>query len=256
MAKFLAPLTISLNYLPTMASVVNLPTFAECNHSLVQSLHHLSDGELVSLFKRYPDQGRYFTAIFCRYNGIVYSLIRHSARSPVQADYLFALTWQHILHELAGIDIFKPEDSGDRPFSLQEWLINMTAFCINQVVLPEVEAIHYSLAKASPPFWCYLQQGMNQLPPLERLILIMAHTFRWSDTRIVAYLQAEGEHFSLEDIRLRLKAASQHLIEALPQDIRSLYLPQQAQVDPPDSADDWFEVPTWNGHSTPSLSGV
>lgn len=239
-----------------MASVVNLPAFPECNHSLVQSLHHLSDGELVSLFKRHPDQGRYFTAIFCRYSGMVYSLIRHSARSPVQADYLFALTWQHILHELGGVDSFQPDDPNHRPFSLQEWLINMTAFCINQVVLPEVEAIHYSLAKASPPFWCYLEQGMNQLPPLERLILIMAHTFRWSETRIVAYLQAEGEHFSLEDIRLRLKQATNHLIEALPQDIRSLYLPQLSQAATTEPGEEWLDVPPWNSHSTASLSGV
>jgi hypothetical protein len=72
---------------------------------------------------------------------------------PVQADYLFALTWRHILNELGGLNL-PPEDApqtAQRSLSLQSWLINVTALCINQAVLPEVEEIHYSLADASPP---------------------------------------------------------------------------------------------------------
>jgi hypothetical protein len=88
---------------------VNIPNFPECDHTLVQSLYHLSDRELVMLFKQNADAGRYFTAIFCRYSPIVYSLIRHSARSPVQAEYLFAVTWRHILHELGGLDWPEPD---------------------------------------------------------------------------------------------------------------------------------------------------
>lgn len=87
-----------------MPSAVNIPQFPECDHSLVQSLQNLSDRELVSQFQQHGEAGRYFTAIFCRYSPMVYSLIRHSARSPVQAEYLFALTWRHILHELGGVD--------------------------------------------------------------------------------------------------------------------------------------------------------
>jgi hypothetical protein len=84
---------------------VQIPHFSESNHPIVKSLFHHSDQELLTLFQRYPEQGKYFTAIFCRYSPIVFTLIRHSARSPVQADYLFALTWRHIFYELRGLDL-------------------------------------------------------------------------------------------------------------------------------------------------------
>lgn len=209
-----------------MVSAVNIPHFPESDHHLVQSLQHLSDQDLVNLFQRHPGSGRYFTAIFCRYSPMVYSLIRHSARSPVQADYLFALTWRHVLHELTGLACPTTEATEDsqQPFTLQNWLINVTALCINQAVIPEVEAIHYSLAHASPPFWCYLEQALDRLPPLERIVLVMALTFRWSETRIVAYLRAEGEHLSATDVRQTLDQAYRRLEEALPEDIRVIYL--------------------------------
>lgn len=202
---------------------MRIPSFPECDHDIVQSLFHLSDQELVRLLKHHPDSGRYFTAIFCRYSPIVYSLIRHSARSPVQADYLFAITWRHILHELSGLD-WPEAVPGKSSFSLQSWLINVTALCINQVPLPDVEEIHYAIEAASPPLWCYLERALDNLPPIERLMVVMAQTFHWSATRIAAYLQAEGERLSPEDVKSCLQEAYRHLEEALPADIRAIYL--------------------------------
>jgi DNA-directed RNA polymerase specialized sigma24 family protein len=209
---------------------VQIPYFPEASHEIVQQLAPLSDRDLLERFKADPTAGRYFTAIFCRYSPIVYSLIRHSARSPVQADYLFALTWRHILNELAGLELppDAPQPSHDEKqpvTSLQSWLINITALCINQAVLPEVEDIHYVLAEAAPPLWCYTERALNQLDPIERLIIIMAQTFRWSDTRIAAYLQAEGEQITPVAVASRLRVACRHLAEALPADIRQIYLP-------------------------------
>jgi hypothetical protein len=230
---------------------VNVPNFPECDHKLVQSLYHLSDRELVSLFQQNAASGRYFTAIFCRYSPMVYSLIRHSARSPIQAEFLFALTWRHILHELSGVNCSASDGDnaqGKSGFSLQNWIINVTALCINQAVVPEVEAIHYSLAKASPPFWCYVEQALDQLPPTERLILVMALTFRWSETRIAAYLQAEGEQLSPAQVRDKLGSAYQHLEVALPEDIRTIYLGTTGMkgavaTDDADSLDDLLNIP-------------
>lgn len=231
-------------------SPVNVPNFPECDHKLVQSLYHLSDQELVSLFQQHADSGRYFAAMFCRYSPMVYSLIRHSARSPIQAEYLFALTWRHILHELGGVDCSPAKGDGggnQRGFSLQNWIINVTALCINQAVVPEVESIHYSLAKASPPFWCYVEQALDQLPPTERLVLVMALTFRWSETRIAAYLQAEGEQLSPAQVRDMLATAYQHLEAALPQDIRTIYLGSTAvessSATENRTIDDWLDIP-------------
>ncbi len=190
----------------------------------------MSDRELLHRFKAEPEAGRYFTTLFCRYSPIVFTLISHSARSPVQAEYLFALTWRHILNELSGLELptSEPTTEGQteegRSLSLQSWLINVTALCINQATLPDVEDIHYSLSQASPPLWCYVERALDQLDPLERLILVMAQTFRWSDTRISAYLQAEGERVSPAEVSVRLRQAGQSLENALPADIRQLYL--------------------------------
>ncbi|MEH2391476.1 MAG: sigma-70 family RNA polymerase sigma factor [Nostoc sp.] len=201
---------------------MQIPHFPEANHPLVKSLFHHSDHELLTLFQRYPDAGKYFTVIFCRYSPIVYTLIRHSARSPVQADYLFALTWRHIYYELGGLNLTDSE-SGEEALTLQNWLINMTAFCINEIKPPPTEAIHYSLQTTSPPLWCYVQQALDQLPPVLRLMVLMAQTFHWSETRIAAYLQAEGEAIAPSEVANSLQKGYRLLEEKLPTDIRTIY---------------------------------
>ncbi len=201
------------------------PHFSESNHPIVKSLFHHSDQELLTLFQNHPDQGKFFTAIFCRYAQIVYTLIRHSVRSPVQADYLFAQTWRHIYHELRDVDLRRENaESGTANLTLQNWLINVTAVCINQAELPPVESIHYSLKSAPPPLWCYVGQALDQLAPLLRLVVLMAQTFRWSETRIAAYLQAEGEPISPAQVKALLNKGYQGLESCLPEDIREIYL--------------------------------
>ena len=233
---------------------MQIPIFPECDRDLIKPLTYLSDYDLVDSLQRSPAEGKYFTALFCRYSPVVYSLIRHSARSPVQADYLFALTWRLILNELGGIDLSnlraqhqgdpsepssehpmaeiskesspKKADKPDRAaaFSLQGWLINLTAAHINQAILPDVESIHYSLTDAPPPLWCYTERALENLSPMHRLIILMAQTFAWSNTRISAYLQAEGDHLSPAEVQAELKLAYQALERAIPADIRKIYV--------------------------------
>ncbi len=197
---------------------------------MVQDLFHLTDQELLTLFQRHPEQGRYFVGIFCRYRTIVYTLIQHSVRSPVQADYLFAITWRHVYHELRGLDLASllssspaQETAKQATFNLQSWLVNMTAVCINHAKLPPVESIHYSLSEASPPLWCYLDQALNRLSPLHRLTVLMAHTFHWSPTRISAYLRAEGTRVSEAEVSALLAEGYQYLYNVLPDDIQQIY---------------------------------
>ncbi len=202
---------------------MQLPQFPESHHPLVESLAHYSDQELLTLFQRHPESGRYFTAIFCRYSPIVYTLISHSARSPVQADYRFACTWRHIYYELGGLDLH-PSHPSDSPLTLQNALINLTAFCINHLELPSVESIYYRLSDCSPPLWCYLEQGLDQLTPTLRLMILLSQTFHWSETRIAAYLQAEGEPISPFQVKNQLQQGIAALEAALPADIRTIYL--------------------------------
>lgn len=202
-----------------------MPTFPEAHHPLVTALNHYNDQDLLTLFQRHPHVGKYFVALFCRYNPLVYSLIRHSVRSPVQADYLFAVTWRHIYYELGGLDLHEYATEQEAA-SLQSWLINITAACINRVELPAVEDIQYSLRKASPPLWCFLEQALDRLEPLQRLIILMAQTFHWSETRISAYLQAEGEMVPPQEVKRQLQQAYQELEAVLPEDIQEIYLVQ------------------------------
>ena len=204
----------------SVRSIVDIPNFPECDHAVVKSLFEYSDYDLVQQLKQHPEEGKYFTAVFCRYSAVVYTLIRHSARSTVQSEYLFALTWRHILYELGGLDLpAQPPEN----FSLQAWLVNLTAACINQAALPDVEEIHYNLQEASPPLWCYVTQTLEQLQPLHRLVIVMAQTFRWSNTRIAAYLQAEGQRISPRAVETLLTDAQQSLRKNLPRDIQSIY---------------------------------
>ena len=145
---------------------MEIPHFPESNHLLVQWLSHYSDRELLALFRRYPEQGKYFTAIFCRYSPIVYTLISHSARSPVQANYLFALTWRQLFSQMGGLTLGGEGDAQSHSF--QTWLIDLTAVYIQQAELPSAESINYDLKTAAPPLWCYLEQALELLPPMIR----------------------------------------------------------------------------------------
>ena len=199
---------------------------SELSHPLVSALIHCSDQDLLTLFQRHPDRGQYFVMIFCRYSPIVHTLIKHSVRSPVQADYLFAVTWRHIFNELGGLDLRDGVPTGALPTTLQNWLISMAAACINRVELPPVESIQYSLQATSPPLWCYVERSLDQLEPMQRLIVLMAQTFHWSETRISAYLQAEGEFLSPTEVKQALATAYQQLERVLPEDISEIYLGQ------------------------------
>lgn len=211
--------------IPTFPAI---PAFPECNHPVVKGLTHYSDQDLLTLFQRYPDAGQYFTAIFCRYSPMVYTLIRHSARSPVQADYLFANTWRHIFHELGGVDLRGDRES-EAGMTLQSWLINVTAISINRAELPPVEAIQYNLEAAPPPLWCYIERVLDQMPPTLRLIVLMAQTFNWSETRISAYLRAEGEVMSPAEVRSQVQEGYRLLETLLPDDVRTIYLEGNAR---------------------------
>lgn len=199
---------------------MSIPTFPEANHPLIQSAARSSDQDLLSLFQSYPDVGQYFVAIFCRYSALIYRVVQHAAKSPVQTDYLFALVWRHVFNELSGLDLAAITASGG---SFQSWLLSSTASCINLIQLPPVEEIHYDLKAASPPFWCYLDRALDELPPTLRLIIVMARTFGWSETRISAYLQAEGEVMPPAEVKRQLEKGYQLLEARLPEDIRSIY---------------------------------
>jgi hypothetical protein len=204
---------------------VPTPTFSEANHPLIKSLCQQSDQDLLTLFQRYPEAGQYFVTLFCRYSPMIYPVVGRSARSPVQADYLFALIWRHVFNELGGLDLrLFGAAAGPTPPTFQSWLLNTTATCIKQIELPAVEDIHYDLQAAPPPFWCYLDRCLDEMPADLRLMIVMSQTYSWSETRIAAYLQAEGDRVSPAEVKRRVEEGYKILQARLPEDIRSIYL--------------------------------
>jgi hypothetical protein len=72
-------------------------------------------------------------------------------------------------------------------------------------------------------------------------MVVMAQTFNWSETRIAAYLQAEGEVISPAQVKVQLQQGYHLLESGLPEDIRVIYLGQEATHSQGES--DIFAVP-------------
>jgi len=68
---------------------------------------------------------------------------------------------------------------------------------------------------------------LDRMEPLLRLILVMAQTFHWSETRISAYLQAEGESISPSEVKELLNRSYYLLEDNLPADIHEIYSGQK-----------------------------
>jgi hypothetical protein len=202
---------------------MSVPEFLEAQHPLVQALSSESDHALVRQFQQNPTQGKYFTAIFCRYSGLTYVLIRNMARAALQSDYLFARVWRNIFFELTYLDMGESEGAITDDFSLQTWIFNKAALCVNQEEAPSIESVQYALGVAPPPLWCYLQTALDQIPALHRLVLVLSQTFHWSEARILGFLEAEGQSISPETLAQTLTEAYQQFMASIPEDIQVIY---------------------------------
>jgi hypothetical protein len=197
-----------------------IPTFPEANHEILLSLATYTDRELVSLHQLHPEQGKFFTALFCRYSSIVYSVVQHAVESQKQADYLFAIAWQRIFIEL---DRVRLSDNLEAT-NWQNWSIDITGKTIDQIRVPMPAQIRYDLATATPPLRCYLERGLDRLSPLVRLIVMMHQNLKWNEQRICAYLQGEGQNIPVDRIPDYLAQGYRQLEADLPEDIRQIYL--------------------------------
>jgi hypothetical protein len=202
---------------------MSVPEFLEAQHPLVQALGNDSDRTLVRQFQQNPKDGKYFTAIFCRYSGLTYVLIRNMARAALQSDYLFARVWRNIFFELSYLDVGETDGAIADDFSLQTWIFNKAALCVNQEEAPSIESVQYALKVAPPPLWCYLQTALDQLPTLHRLVMVLSQTFHWSESRILGFLEAEGQAISPEILAQTQSEAYERFIAAIPADIQTIY---------------------------------
>lgn len=233
---------------------MTIPRFSECQHALVEALADCSDEDLLQQFQEQSQSsGRYFVALFCRYGSLVYSLIQHApsaptaAESPIESyggaeamgvspDYRFAQIWKQLYSDLQNLDLSEtsgmPEtstllSSADAalaaPLTLQNWIVDYTARYIRRNE-PEPGGDRYSLTYAPPPLWCYLEQSLEQLPPLHRLVVVLHRTFGWPLDEVRTYLSSKGTDMDIAAV-ITLLEEGFHLIDAnLPEDIQAIYL--------------------------------
>jgi hypothetical protein len=200
--------------------MLSIPTFAEANHEILQSLANHTDRELVSLHQLHPEQGKFFTALFCRYGAIVHSVVQQAVESQLQADYLFAIAWRQIFAELGRVQLATDPEATN----WQNWLMDITGGTIDRVEVPAPAQIRSTLTAAPPPLRCYLERGLDAIPPLSRLIVVMTQSLKWNEQRISAYLQGEGQKIPTADIPTYLATGYQQLEATVPTDIRDIYL--------------------------------
>jgi hypothetical protein len=200
--------------------MLSIPTFPEANREILKSLAAYSDRDLVSLHQLHPEQGKFFTALFCRYGAIVHSVVQHAVESQLQADYLFAIAWRQIFEELGRVQIC----ADPQATNWQNWLLDITGNTIERVEIPPSDRIRYALTAAPPPLRCYLERGLDRMSALSRLIVVMTQSLKWNEQRICAYLQGEGAKIPAASIPEYLAAGYQELEAAVPEDIRAIYL--------------------------------
>lgn len=200
--------------------MLSIPTFPEVDREIIKSLAIYSDRELVNLHQLHPEQGKFFTALFCRYGAIVHSVVQHAVESQVQADYLFAIAWRQIFEELDRVKLsVNPEAT-----NWQNWTVDITGSTLDRTEVPPADRIRSSLTAAPPPLKCYLERALDRIPPLSRLIVVMTQNLKWNEQRICAYLQGEGQKIPVTDLPDYLAVGYRQLETAIPEDIRDLYL--------------------------------
>ena len=200
--------------------MLSIPTFPEAHREILRELNDYSDRDLVSLHQLHPEQGKFFTALFCRYGAIVHSVVQHAVESQTQADYLFAIAWRQIFEELDRVKL----STDPVATNWQNWLIDITGNTIDRIEIPPADRIRYDLEAASPPLRCYLERALDRIPPLSRLIVVMNQSLKWNEQKICAYLQGEGQQIPVASIPHYLTEGYQQLAAAVPEDIREIYL--------------------------------
>lgn len=197
---------------------VQIPHFLEADHALIRSLKSYSDTELIQGCCRERDQAKFFTAFFCRYSAVTYSIFQHISKSEVQVNYTFAKAWQHIFDRIQQLD-----ERRINSIVWQNWVVDIAGNFLDNFQVPPIEKIHYQLAIGSPPLLCYVQRSINLMPPLLRLVFMMNNHWHWPAARIASHLRAEGEQFEDRNLPLYLSESQKAFEKNLPIDLQQIY---------------------------------
>ena len=202
-----------------MNKLINI--FPEINHELMIPLQSLDDEQICHKWLQEPDKYRYLLAIFYRY----YQL-QNSFDIDLNVQYLidkyYVQLWYFIFDELfANISLSVPNALKDtiqlliESFFLKEEIANEKLTADNRI---NQENIRYL------PLQYFLAKALNNLSPIERIILITKDKFGWEEDKILQYLQQQNQLMSLSELQSYYTQAHSRLVNNLPTDIITICL--------------------------------
>ena len=195
--------------------------FPEINHELMIPLQSLDDLQICQKWQQEPSKYRYLLAIFYRYYQLQ-NIFEIDLNVQYLIDKYYVQLWYFIFDELfANISLQVPNTLKDtirlltESFFLKEKIANETLKADNQI---NRENIRYL-----PLQYC-LEKALNQLSPLERIIIIARDKFVWEEGKIVQYLQQQKQSITLSELNAYYAQAHSRLLNSLPTDIITIYL--------------------------------
>lgn len=183
-------------------------------HPLVRDWLQQETAAIQQAFQADPWQAAApFVALYERYAERLQALASDRTTAPTQADWVVAQTWRQLWQALQ-----RAETTWDWPdyqgFAESYWA---------DLWLPPTEAIAYDLPSMPPPLWVYTQAAIAQLPGIDRFLISLIHTYRWSLSQVLDQLQMLGHRLAQAQVQQLIEIAEVRLLAALPPDLLAIY---------------------------------
>lgn len=191
----------------------------EVNHELIVSLQEVDDFTLWKIWQQNQDQARYLIAIFCRY----FNLLNDSTMGLNNLNIIhqyFEQVWYFIFEKLA-------RESLENYSNLAEMIVSSVSDFLTQeqiIINYSEDSRLYDENKRYIPLKYYLRKSLEELSPLERLVIVTEDKFGWKEEQIIDYLQKRQKNIVASELQGIYTKAYSRLINALPTDVVTIYL--------------------------------
>jgi hypothetical protein len=192
--------------------------FPELNHELIKPLQDIDDIHLWKLWQKNSSQARYLIILFYRYVNLTKYFDNGLNKIEIKKDNFEGL-WFFIIKQLLKYQILEEVDLREVILDLIQQFLTDEKFITSKVYgdVSDFQLRYF-------PFKYYLQQSLEKLSPIERVILVIKDKFDWEEEKILQYLQQHENNITLAEIKAYYTKAHSQLLNYLPTDIISIYL--------------------------------
>lgn len=195
--------------------------FPELNHELMRPLQSLNDVQICQQWQQQPSKYRYLLAIFYRYHQLK-DVFNIDLNVQFLIDKYYVQLWYFIFDELFfNVDV---EITSTLKDTLQ--LLTESFFLKEEIAQERLKSepqLHPDKIRYLPLQY-FLEKALNQLSPLERIIILLKDKFAWEEERIIHYLQQQRQPMVLSELNSYYTQAHSRLFNSLPTDIITIYL--------------------------------